>query len=481
TNTGPDVQDLYVEKVDPADPSRYLTPDGSRPFETRREVIKVKGRPDEVITVRTTRHGPVISDINANVKEIAGEGHVIAFAWTALAEDDLTAQSGIKMMAAETTPQFIEALRDFHAPQQNVVFADIDGNIGFYAPGRVPVRKPEHRTKGLMPAPGWEAENDWDGYIPFEELPQAFNPADGVVMTANHKVVPDDYKHHITHEWTVPFRARRITQLLDERPSHSIDSFRAIQIDSISLFARDLLPLLLAVPVSDAKGGALQALLRRWDGKMDRNRPEGLVFHAWARELARALYEDDLGPLFEEYFETRPIFLLNALTTQQHWCDDIRTPAVETCADMIRLALDRAGGELRKAHGDDPARWRWGDAHPARSEHRPLGKVKSLRRFFDIRVPADGDTFTVNAARFNPRDPEGPFTMIHGASFRAIYDLDDLDRSIFIQSSGQSGNPLSKRFADFALPWSNGEYLSMSVRPVDYEAGAIGVLQLVPR
>jgi len=480
TNTGPDVQDLYVEKIDPTDPTRYLAPDGPRAFETRREVIKVKGKPDEILTVRATRHGPVISDANARAREVAGTGHVIALAWTALAEDDMTAQAGAKIIRAGNWSEFVAALRDFHAPQQNMVYADIEGNIGFYAPGRVPIRKAEHATKGLAPAPGWDAANDWQGFIPFEELPRAFNPASGALMTANHKIVPEGYKHFISREWTFPYRARRLEALLAEQRTHSVEGFKRMQNDIVSLFARDLLPLLLATPASGPETAKLQAMLRNWNGVMDANRAEPLVFYAWVRELAWAIYADELGPLFGDYFEIRPTFLQDVLARQSPWCDDMTTPAVETCAERIRLALDQARDWLIKTHGDDPARWRWGEAHAARNEHRPLGRDPWLARIFDVRVPAGGDGFTVMQARHAIANALKPFAMIHGPGLRAIYDLDDLDRSVFIHTTGQSGNPLSDRYRDFAKSWANGEYIAMSMRPSDIQPGALGTITLVP-
>jgi penicillin amidase len=481
TNTGPDVQDLYVEKIDPTDPARYLAPDGPRAFETRRETIKIKGKPEETITVRSTRHGPVISDVNARAREAAREGHVIALAWTALAEDDMTAQAGARLMRAGNWREFVEAIRDFHVPQQNMVYADIDGNIGFYAAGRVPIRKPEHATKGLAPAPGWDAANDWQGYIPFEKLPQAYNPPSGQVMTANHKIVPDGYPYYLSREWTVPYRARRLEALLAEQRSHSVEGFKRMQNDAVSLFARDILPLLLAAPTANAEAAKLRALLVGWNGAMDRSRAEPLVFYAWIRELSGAIYADELGPLFPDFLETRTTFLQNALTIQQHWCDDVTTPATETCAERIALALERARDWLNRTYGGDPARWRWGDAHFALGEHRPLGRNAWLARLFDVTIPAQGDGFSVNQARHAIANAAKPFAMIHGPGLRAIYDLDDPDRSVFIHTTGQSGNPLSDRYRDFAKPWADGDYVPMSMRPADYRPGALGTLTLVPR
>src|SRR5688572_27819374 len=201
TNTGADVQDLYLEKLDTH-------------FDEHEELIKVKGASDERLVVRSSRHGPVISDVSRSALEAAPRGYALALAWTALAEDDLTMQAGVKISRARDWEEFLGAARDLHSAPQSVSYADVDGNIGFISAGRVPLRKPANDLHGLAPAPGWDARYDWTGYIPFEQLPQAFNPASGTVVLANHKVVPPKYPHAITYEWQPPYRARRIQELL---------------------------------------------------------------------------------------------------------------------------------------------------------------------------------------------------------------------------------------------------------------------------
>jgi penicillin G amidase len=182
-----------MEKLDPASGTRYLAPDGYRKFEVREETIRVKGKGDVKITVRESRHGPVISDVVASAAKAAPGGHVLAFSWTALRADDLTSQGAGKLARARNWGEFLSAARDYHSPQQNMVYADVDGNIGFIAPGRIPIRKRENMLQGMAPAPGWDARYDWQGFIPYEQLPQSYNSASGVIVTANQKVVAKDY------------------------------------------------------------------------------------------------------------------------------------------------------------------------------------------------------------------------------------------------------------------------------------------------
>jgi penicillin G amidase len=481
TNTGPDVQDLYVERLDGA--GNYLTPEGPKPFATRDEVIKVKGGKDVLLQVRVTRHGPVISDALRIAQEAAPRGHVIAMQWTALREDDLTMQASVKMARAKDWPGFVAALRDYHSPQQNIVYADTQGNIGFVAAGRVPIRKPENDLKGLAPAPGWLAKYDWAGFIPYDELPRVQNPADGMVVTANQRITPRGYPHYITSEWQPPYRANRITELLSALPKHSIPSFARIQGDVVSLPVKELLPRLAKVTPKSEAGRRALALLANWDGTMLADRPEPLIVSAWWREFSRAIYADELGDSFRGYWLARAEFLINVLQDkdkQGRWCDNTRTKAVETCDELLADTLDAALADLKKRYGEDMSAWRWGEAHYARHEHRPFGRVSWLAPFFDITVPTPGDTYTVNVGRNKLDDDAHPFANTHAASLRAIYDLSNLEHSLYIHSGGQSGNVFSPHYKSFTQAWAKGEYIPMVIDAKRIEAGGVKKLRLVP-
>ena len=208
----------------------------------------MRGAPDEKLAVRASRHGPVISDVLRAALDAAPRGHALALAWTALAEDDLSMQAALRLARARDWREFRAALRDLHAPQQNVTYADVDGNIGFIAAGRVPVRKPANDLKGLAPAPGWDARYDWAGYVPFDELPRAFNPPGGAIVNANHKIVPPGYPHHISYEWQPPYRARRIEELLAGDEARRWRASRACRWTWCRSRRSELLPQLLSQP-----------------------------------------------------------------------------------------------------------------------------------------------------------------------------------------------------------------------------------------
>ena len=482
TNTGPDVQDLYIERVDGA--GQVLSPQGWQKLAARAEVIKVKGQPDVTLTVRASRHGPLISDVFKPAADALPQNFALAFAWTALREDDLSAQAFGKFASARNWDEFLAAARDFHSPQQNIVYADTEGNIGFVAPGRVPVRKPENDLKGLAPAPGWDAKYDWDGFIPFDELPRSYNPAAGSIVTANQKIVPEGYPHYLTSEWTSPYRANRIAQLLDATPRHTLQSFERIQADTVSLQVRQILPLLLRTRTDDA--GAQQALqqLGRWDANMSVQSAEPLIVSAWLRELGRLIYADELGDMFDGEWAHRARFMYHVLADtggQGRWCDNVNTPARETCADLLPKALELALADLRRRYGEDRSQWHWGDAHYALSEHRPFGRQPLLAKLFDIRVPSPGDTYTIDVGRNTLANEAAPFASRHAASLRAIYDLSDMDKSVYIHSTGQSGNLLSPLYQNFAERWARVEYLPMSMRRSDAQRDSLGTLKLQPR
>lgn len=489
TNTGPDVQDLYLEKIDDKDASRYIAPEGSRKFVVREERIAVRGAEAVTIKVRETRNGPVISDVVANAGPATPKGHALSFRWTALMPDDALANASHRLQFARDWQGFRESLRDFHGPQQSFVYADVEGNIGFIAPGRIPVRSPDNALQGLAPAPGWDARYDWKGFIPFEALPQSYNPAEGFVVTANHKIVPREYSHHLAFDWATPHRADRIRERLVAKQKHDVTSFAEVQGDVVSLSARELLPLMLAAEPVSARAKAWRTRLQAWDSNLAADRAEPLVYWAWWRELTRLVYADELGPaLFRDGWEARVSFMKAVLegapgadgTPQSRWCDNIDTPARESCDVLLAQALDLALADLDKRFGGNESAWRWGEAHFAYSEHRPLGGVPVLERIANIRVPTGGDGYTVNAAANRIGNAAMPYANRHAASLRAIYDLADLDRSRFMHSTGQSGNPLSPWYAHFALPWSKNESVPMTTRRADYEKGALGTLRLVP-
>ncbi len=483
TNTGPDTQDLYIEKINPNNEGQYKTPDGWSDFSTRQEIIQVKDADPVEITVRQTRHGPVISDVYKAGADATPENHVLAFAWTSLLDKDQTPIASGKMMQAGNWDEFRNAIRFFTSPQQNMVFADVDGNIGYYAPANVPIRKPQNRAMGRLPVPGWIADYDWDGFIPFEELPQHYNPVKGYHYTANEKIVPDSYRHFITHDWAVPYRADRIHERLEQEEKHSIRTFTDMHGDVKSKMAVELLEILLTTKPLDGTSRKALTVLSVWDGTMTKEGKAPLIFNAWIRDLNKAVYKDELGEAFKRHWRHRPIFIRNVLLDvdgQTRWCDDLTTEQTENCEIILQNSLASALQDLEKRYGSDMENWNWGEAHFAYSDHLPFSKVSGLDRFFDIRVPSSGGSFTVNVGRNEPSDEKYPFANTHAASLRAIYDFSDLNKSLYMHSTGQSGILFSPFYADMAKDWANIRYRTMSMNKNDYSKNQTGTLILKP-
>jgi penicillin G amidase len=463
TNTGPDVQDLYLEKINPANPLQYQTPEGWQAFETRQESIRVKGMADVSYTVRSTRHGPVLSDAqSAHADIIDTSKFVLALRWSALDVDNRTLVAGMRGSQAGNVSEFLEAFKDYHSPMQNVVVADVQGHIAYKAIGKVPVRHPENDLMGMAPAPGWDAKYDWTGWLPLEQTPQDLGER-GWIATANQRITPEGYPHFLGQDWVAPHRMERITTLINDKPKHDMDSMKAMQNDVLSLSTQRLLPYLQAAQSSHPLASAAQKALHGFNGEMKAESAAPLVFAYWADELTRGLVEPKLGKtLFEAQYGKRHfrIFLEATMAKQDAgWC------APKTCAEQSNEAFTRALVRLSKDQGKDVANWNWGKAHMAISGHRPLGKSALLAKWFDVIEPSSGDPFTVNVGTYWLNETVEPFASRHAPSMRAIYDLSDLQNSLFIYQTGQSGVIGSSHYSDMAHEWANGEYRPLQMTP----------------
>jgi penicillin G amidase len=481
TNTYADTQDLYIEQVDSDHPDRYRTPAGDEPFQTRVEQIQVRGADPVALTVRATRHGPVISGALASADQaVPGGGFVLALRWTALEPGDSTLSALRAMNRAADTAQFERALHGIDSIVQNVVFAGDDGHIGLRVAGRVPLRRPDNDLRGVAPAPGWEPRYDWQRWMDRDELPHVLDPPGAMIVTANQKIAPAGYTGFLTTEWQAPFRAQRIEQRLSAVPRHDIASFESIQADVTSLAALELLRVLSHAEPRTALGRAALQRLGVWDGSMRTDRPEPLLYHAWMRRLKQALFDDDLGPLAHDLVEPRPLVgaMLGALTGQaraRSWCDDAARPQMHVdCLQLAGQALDQAAAEL--AH--EPAdldRLRWGAQHQAVFEHRPFSKVAWLRGWFEQRIATPGDDDTVDVGHLRLTG-ERPFESVAGPSLRLVFDLSSRDGGRWMFAPGQSGSAFSAQFGDLLEIWSKVRY-----RPLMAPAATARTLILKPR
>lgn len=476
TNTASDVQDIFVEKVNPDNPDEYLTPEGWKPFGSRQETIKVRGGEPVVFTRRWTRHGPVLPSSYRKLDAYLPRDTVAALQWVALAPDDTTAVAAGSTFTLSTVNDFQNAMRSYIAPMQSMVVADRSGNIGLIAPGRVPRRGEDNSVMGRAPVPGWLAEYDWQGAISFWQLPRQNNPAGGSIATANSKIVDGDYPHFLTFDWDEPYRQDRIKKLLNDGGSaHTAAASRAIQADvhSDAVIALKLL-MLRKVDGGPGVDTSVVERLADWDGRMSRDSTEPLLFMAWMRESMRGIFADDLGPAFRDWFKPRALVLKRVLRGEasRNWCDDVQTDAEEDCSAVLANALASAVSDIEERFGDARNDWRWGRAHIARSVHRPFGSVPLLAWIFNIEVESNGGQFTLDRGALSFREEDDPFVNRHASSFRGIYDFADLDRSTYMLTTGQSGNIFSPHYSSFAEPWANLEAVEIPADPAAY-AGKI--------
>ncbi|MBI4484532.1 MAG: penicillin acylase family protein, partial [Acidobacteria bacterium] len=488
TNVGADVQDLYRERLDAT--GRFAEFRGTQePLQVIAETIAVKGGDPVRVDVRVTRHGPLVSDaINATSADAADSQRrpplePLAFRWTALDQNDSTVPGFLLLNEAKNWGDFTRALGDMVVPSQNFVYADVDGHIGYYAPGRIPIRA---AGDGSVPADGWTGDAEWTGWVPFEALPHTFDPPEHFIVTANHRPAPADYPYLLGLEWPEAYRAERITDLIRGSKARRFgpDDFATFQRDTVSLHARALLPLLLerARPEDAHDREAIDAL-RSWDADARGDSNAAAIFEAWFLRLAPALAGDDLGPLitdsYRERFSSITRFVINTLTTADStWCDDVGTTERETCEQTITKALHDAVTDLTIRLGGNIRQWRWDAVHRAIFPHQGLDAVRLLRPLVSRSMPAAGDWSTVNAG---PVAADRPFEQRHVPGYREIIDLSPGNDSRFLADIGQSGHPLSPHYDDFLSDWKAVRHCRMRMERADIERGAMGTLRLTPR
>jgi penicillin amidase len=479
TNVAADVEDLYLEK---------LNDDGTaaefkgrwEPLQIMSETIRVSGGDDITLKVRISRHGPLVSDaINADGTRAPIEP--LAFRWTALDDDDRTVVAFLQLNEARNWGEFTAALREFVAPSQNFVYADVEGHIGYYAPGRVPARA---RGDGSRPVDGWSGDHEWVGYVPFEELPHLFDPPSQVIVTANQRPMPPDYPHLIGLEFPDPYRADRVFERLAGANKLTPDDFRSIQADTVSLHARHLLPVLLrSADPPDAVGREALEILRAWDFDARADSSAAAIFQAWFLRLAPTLVGDELDDRVLRAYQSRfsyvTRFVISTLEGDgAHWCDDVRTDRRESCRDAVTKALEDGLAQLKERMGGDARSWRWDGVHRAVFPHQGLDTVGLLRPLLSRAVPNVGDWSTVNVGTV---DAATPFDQRSIPGYRQIVDLSPANDSRFIDAVGQSGHFLSRYYDDFLEDWQAVRHRPMRMDRAAIELGAIGTLRLVAK
>ncbi len=445
TNVMVDNLDFYMEKINPENPDQYFFKGKPRPIATRKETIQIKGGESQVHEIRFTHHGPLVSELKG-IGETA-----VSMRW--LGNDDSNELLGVYLLnTAANWEQFKKALENFVAVSQNVVYADREGNIGLFCAAGIPIRP---GNRGDIVFPGWTGEHEWQGSVPFSELPFTFNPAKGYVASANYKIA-DNFPYYIS-KWTFcrPDRLERINELLESKEKFSVADFQRMQTDTVSKLPQPLVDGIVTAVTADGEltGPAKEAVdaLREWDFSMDAQSPAAAVFETFYLAFVQNTFADQMGPdLYKKYIKNKSAVkyaVEQIWQTESGWFDDTDTREQETFSDIVRKSFADAVGFLTETFGSDAAAWKWGDLHQLTLKH-PMGDVKILDMLFGLNEgphPVGGSTHTIPQLSYNYTDP---YRIVHGPSQRHVYDLSDWDKSLSVIPTGNSGIPASRHYCD---------------------------------
>jgi penicillin amidase len=456
TNVMADDADFYLERLDSTDQSKYLYGGQWYPLTVVRESLYVKGKSDPVmVDVRSTKHGPIVTDIVTPLQHAKPE-FVASMRWTGSDPDDQFHALEL-INRAGSWNQFVAALKEYPGPGQNFVYGDAEGNIGHYAAMKLPDRG---SAAGVFPGEGWNPQDEWKGFVPFERLPHRFNPPEGYIASANNKLTDDSYPYHISDLWEPSARIERLRSVLDpDSAKFTAEDFRRLQVDQYSSFAKTIVPYILAA-CKDTAGQDRQRVreyLRNWNHTFSTEDIATSIYQQFMVSFLRNTFADELGDdLYHDWAMLVNVPLRVISREIEHdssaWFDDVRTPGVESRDDIIRRSLDEALGELRGRAGDDMKLWRWGDLHTVTLQH-PFGLQKPLDKVFNIGpFPFPGGSTALTSGEFNLTEP---FAVSVGPSFRQVFDLgSDEVRSIL--PTGESGQALAPHYSDQTEYWLHG-------------------------
>ncbi|WP_421774242.1 penicillin acylase family protein [Gracilimonas sp.] len=489
-----DDTDFFLEQIDPQDRGRYIadslndTTASYRSFDKIREIIKVKDGDDRSFEIRYTKHGPVISDIYP-VQEFT-EDKVISMQWTGY-EMSNEMRTLYQINWAEDFQDFKDALHTFGVPGLNLMYGDVEGNIAMYSVAKLPIRTGDPITLRK----GWDPDQDWQGFIPHEQMPRLINPEDGWIANANNKITTDSYPYYITTFWEPPSRIERIEQILTADSTLGYNQFQDLQNDSYSAFAAKLTPKILEIIKNqDAYNFDLPiSYLENWNYKYDLKSTAASIFDVFFVNFTENTLKDDFGDVAYSNFthhENIPVRTMTSLIdTESSFFDDLSTEAVETKEDMVVKSMQDAILFLSDSLGSEPYEWRWEQLHTLMLEPPLLSQAaedpeapNALKLIVDnvlskgpYKVPSHGMSVNNGQYRWN-----NAFEMILGPSIRRISDLSDMSRSKSILPTGQSGNPLSDHYGDQTDMWLDGQYRWLYQDSTLFEEADIRTMRLVP-
>ena len=486
-----DDQDVFIEELDPGDPTRVRTPNGFETMKTRPSIIRIKDEVPVTIELQWTANGPVLPGHHYSLGAVTPPGHVTAIGWTLLTGNDRSMSATMKLMRARSVAEGIAAGETHVAPAQNVIMVDAS-HIAMKTVGAMPRRDAGHVTRGRMPAPGWEARNRWLGREAYAANPEFTDPVGGILGNTNNKILERPFPLHVSYDWGDTQRVQRWQHMMQTRAVHTRESFIEAQLDDVSITARTLLPLVGAdlwftgdpAPEGTPERARQRALdlLADWNGEMNEHMPEPLIYMSWMRSLQDRLVRDELGPLASVLTHIEPVFIERVFRDAGGagiWCDVVQSAPQESCTEIAGAALDEALIWIDETYGGETEALRWGDAHQAMHDHPVMGEVPFIKWFMNIRQSTSGGDNTLNRG-LTSGTGDNPMQNVHGPVYRGVYDFADPDSSLFITSTGQSGHFLSRHYDDLGELWRRGEYIPMSLDPALARAASVGVTRLEP-
>jgi penicillin G amidase len=473
TNLGPDTQDTYIIQVDPTDDTRYIVDGVSQQMTIYNETIRFgDGTPPLDVRVRETVFGPIITDSPTHDDLSNLYQRPLALRYAAQAQPKDLIGVALAVGRASNWDEFRSALRGWNTPSQNFIYADVDGNIGYQAPGNLPIRAPGHT--GMLPIDGSTTEYMWRGFIPYDELPTIYNPERGFIVTANQNVVPlvyydqladrlgaefgDDAQYEFGYHFAAGYRARRITDLITQSDNHTVESMRNIHADTFNAGAQVVVPALINLQGLDVPADVV-TWLSTWDLQNHADSGQAALYEMTWREIRQRVWGDELGetPLSGELYTAIRILLDEP---NNPWWDDVTTEASETRDDILRSAFSAGYARTVTALGTDYKAWKWGSLHTATFVSNPLGLsgigvVESLVNAGPVAI--GGGPEIVNAVSYEPED----FGATNIPSMRMIVDFAEFEHSEWITTTGNSGHPSSQHYRDMIEPYRTGQNIPM--------------------
>ena len=488
-NVNADQIDLYLEELNPENNKQFLSTNGYKNFYQKKEIVKIKNQDDIEIVLSWSDKGPIIPEKHLGIIFRDVSKNLISIKSNSLIENDLSMTASIDLMLSNSVFEALKVSRNHVSPIQNLMVIDNE-NIALKIIGKIPKRNISHSTKGQFPGIGKNQDDQWNGYYSYDDNNISLNPSNGRILSTGSKNINDKFPKNITYNWKDTQKIYRLRKKMDSREVYTLASLMEIQTDTVSYTARSLLGLIASnlwyegeIGPSGSTKLSRQSILKKlsvWNGNMSDSLIEPIVYNTWVTKLQKRIIQDELGLLYNEYSNYRPLFLervFKNINNASDWCDIRQTLKLESCNQLAKDSLNDTLTYLREKYGDNSENWRWGKYNKVVHFHNPLGRQNFLHWFFNISQDVSGSRYTLNSSKTKYSN-DGKVIKSHGSVFKGIYDMGDPNSSLYIISTGQSGHFLSHHYDDLSELSKDGYYIPMTLDPIAVKAGSLGVTRI---